>query len=446
MTARAHLNQLLALAGPALVHGSVVALAFAAERLLARPLGSEALAALSLGTVVVWVLTTTMSGVGTTAALKIGEASGRGDREAARKTLLSALALVLVAWSVVAAVVLFCGPTLLALAFGDTQAARGGATYLNFALIGMGFAFVESVLAQVLFGLGDTRGPVRAAAVSGGVTLAMLMLALMMGPSLTAFALGASAGTAAAAFSLGHRVFKRREFSWVDAGELAIFRLAKESAPTVVEKAVASLGYFVFAAMLGRLGSEALAANQALLSIGALGCLLPEALGIAVCSLLARQYGAGNKALSGFTVRLALGVSVLVMAVYATIVLALRSALIPAFLSDPAAQQIALDCLAIFALTQPFMGAAVVGRAVLRAESKARCALSVATFGTFAVRLPLCLLLVHVHDLGLFGGLLSVLVDWIVQATAVLIALRYNKSSVRSEAASPYRQAYRARA
>jgi MATE family multidrug resistance protein len=432
VTARGNLvHQLLALAGPALLHGSVVALAFATERLLARPLGSDALAALSIGTVVIWVLTTTVSGVGTTAAVKIGEASGRGDREGARQTLLSALALVLIAWGAIAGVMLVCGPELLSLMFGRTQATREAAAYLNVATLGLGFAFVDSVLAQILFGLGDARSPVRAAAVSGAVTLSTLLLALLVGPSITAFALGASAGTAAGAVCLLGSIFKRNEFARTNTAALQLAQLARESAPTVSEKAVASLGYFVFAALLGRLGSDALAANQALLSIGALGCLLPEAIGIAACSLLSRQRGAGDEDLSLKTMRLALGVSVLLMGLYGAVALALRSALVPAFLAEASAQQLALDGFGVFALTQPFMGIAVVGRAVLRASSKAQQALSVATFGTFAVRLPACLVLVHVHELGLLGGLLSVLADWMVQGVAVLVALSRGTASSR---------------
>lgn len=417
---------------PVFLHGSVVALLFAAERWFARPMGVDVLAGLSIGTVLVWVLTTIFSAVGITAGLTIGERLANGETRAASRTLRAAVVGAGLVGAGLAVLYAAFGSAFVRLAFGESNASSLACVYLAVAVPLIFIAFVESALAQSFFGAGDPRTPLVGSMLSGATTLGLLVVGRSIDASIVFFAVASVAGSLASMLFMISRV-RSLGLEGPFAGD---FRMADvrgllgRAAPTLSEKAAAALGYFVFASMLGRLGSEALAANQALLSIGSLACLLPEALGVAASAMIVQSRAARAWSEVSIIARQTMLLGAAILALFGVLAVALRGPFVGIFLSNGPASDLAIRSALVFALMQPFMAIATVLRATLRAEERARAAFSIATAGTFAVRLPLAFALIHWADAGLVGVWIAVLFDWIVQAALGFAAVFMGRSAL----------------
>jgi Na+-driven multidrug efflux pump len=398
-----------------------VAGAFTLERLFARPLGSDVIAALALGSVVVWALSTTFAAVAIEVGLRV--AAAPTPRSAARATLAGACAATAL-W-LVALVALVAPAGLWADALLPPVAAAQLVDYATSIAPGLLFVLIEAVLAQASFASLDGRAPVRASIASASVSSLALFVASFLELGAAGFGAATTLGAAAACWSYGWGPGSALSASelraalrdapvwrpWRAAGATIL-----SAAPIVGEKAALSAGYVVFTAWVGRLGAPSLAAHAALVSVGTVGCLLPEALATAASALAARHRAAGldvrllERTALALSVALALGV--------ASASWLARGALLPLFVDEPAGHLAESAFLAFVALQVP-MAVAIVGRALLRAERRAHVAFFVALLGGIVVRLPLTAIALATGA-GLAGVWTAVLVDWLAQAVGVL--------------------------
>ncbi len=425
-------KRLVALTIPVFLHGSVVALLFATERWFARPMGVDVLAGLSIGTVIAWVLTTIFSGIGITAGLTIGERLASAETHAASRALKAAVVLAGIVGAALSLLYVAAGPSFVQFAFGQSQASSLACAYLAVAVPMIFLAFVESALAQSFFGAGDPKTPLLGSALSGVTTLGFLLIARAVGGSIALFAAASLAGALVSAGFMLTRIGKLGLESPLK-GDLRardLTLLLERAAPTLSEKASGALGYFVFASMLGRLGSDALAANQALLSIGSVACLVPEALGVAASALIVQARATRAWRDISSIARQTMLLGAVGLALFGAFVVALRGPLVGVFLADRAASELAIQSALVFAVMQPFMAIATVLRATLRAEERARTAFSITTVGTFAVRLPLTFVLIHWFDAGLVGVWIAVLLDWVTQVVLGVGAVFVGRSAL----------------
>jgi MATE family multidrug resistance protein len=411
---------LFALFVPAVAQGAIVAGAFTVERLFARPLGSDVVAALALGSVVVWALSTTFAAVALEVGLRV--ASAPTARTAARATLAGSCAAVAV-W-LVALVTLVAPVGLWAEALLPATAGAELVDYAVWVAPGLLFVMVEAVLAQASFASLDGRAPVRASIVSASVATLVLVGASLLGGGAAGFGiattLGATAGCCSYAWGRGAALRRclsgLRGVSGAPSPWRDVASLLSGAAPILGEKAALAAVYVVFTAWLGWLGAPSLAAHAALVSIGTVGCLLPEALGTAASALSARRRAMGLDVRT--LERTALTVAVALALGVAGVTWLARDALLSGFVDERAAV-LAAPAFAAFAAMQPCMAVAIVGRALLRAEQRTRAAFLIALLGGVGVRLPLTWLALATGA-GLAGVWVAVLADWLAQALGIL--------------------------
>lgn len=159
-----------------------------------------------------------------------------------------------------------------------------------------------------------------------------------------------------------------------------------------------------------------MAANQALLSIEAIGFLSADGFGVAAAAVIAQKLGAhrpGDATRAGW---LAAGMSVaLATTIGVTLALAPRL-LMKAFSTDPAVIDLGVKTLYIAAIAQPFMAYAMVKGMALRGAGATRTVLLSTFVGALVVRVAATYLFAITLGLGLFGVWLGSTVDWVVRS------------------------------
>ncbi len=186
----------------------------------------------------------------------------------------------------------------------------------------------------------------------------------------------------------------------------------------------------------GRLGGDALAAHQVLLSVGTFLFMIPMALGQAANVLTGVATGAGDRVLVRRTGLVAIGLTALVMAGIALTLLAGRHAVAAAFL-DPqtVASAITIGLLGIMALFQVVDGVQAVAIGALRGMGDSAVPMVLAAIGYWLIGFPLGWLLtfrLRFGIVGLWSGLAAALA-----AVAVMMTVRFLTATRRRSGALP---------
>ncbi len=417
----------LGLAWPAITHMLLVTIVFAADRLFAARIGDAALASLQISTVLVWAATTVFAAVGVGVGALVGKAVGAGDREATASVIRVGLVVAIAVGVGAGAGLWIAGPSLLAWAFDDAGPAAlfEAQRYLDVFVWVLPLGFVETVGAAALSASGNTRTPLYAGALGNALGLAVAAttaLGLFGAPMLgtRGLALGSAcayviavavlvAKLPGAALRVGLRGRDRR----------ALRDVLVIAGPAVVDKLVYAGGYVVFAVLLGTLGTAAMAANQAVVSLDAIAFLTAEGFGVAAMSLVSRQLGADQREWAAYSARSAIALAVVALSLFGLVfVLVPRSVLGP-LCPDAEVLAAAEGAMPYAALAQPFIAFAVAGRMALRGAGHTKEALLSTALGTLLVRLPLAAWVVSRPGATLAELWAVAALDWVVEALVV---------------------------
>lgn len=418
------------LAWPAIGHMLLLTLVFAVDRLVLGRTSTDALASLQISTVFVWTVTSVFTAFSAGTLAVAGRAFGAGDRPKAARVVVASLGLALVIGVVVGVVTLVLSPSLLALAFpnaGRTVLADSQ-RYLVILLPALPLVFVEATAASALQAAGDTRTPLVGAALSNVLNLAVscvLVFGLLGAPQLGVLgaALGALCATTlqaavllVALFGRASALPLRAELTARSLSRSIIRPLLEVSAPAFADKMVYAGGYLVFCMIIGWLGPQAMAANQALVSVEAICFLSAEGVGIAAGSLVAQNLGAGRPQRAAQVARVAAAMAVALLSTFGLLFAAAPQQLLGIFSDDRSIVELATMSLIVAAIAQPFMAYAMVMRMALRGAGATGKVLLVSLAGTFLVRLPVSYAAAVLGGWGLLGVWLGSTLDWVFQA------------------------------
>ncbi|MCA9613375.1 MAG: MATE family efflux transporter [Sandaracinus sp.] len=288
---RSSLRAVWTLAGPAIAQQLLHTAVFLVDRGMLGHYGADSLASMQISSPVVWSTYSLLSAftVGTVAV--VGRRIGGGDRSGANAALRASLGLATCLGLLVTLATPLLLPLVLNGLFPDAgPAVHGEATgYLSVALRTMPLTLVSFTAAVALQAAGDTRTPFLVAA-AGNVVNVAATWALVFGelgfPSLGAR--GAAIGSALAfgfetlaLLAVLARASGRVSWRGLGGEREASRRIARVATPSLGERGLQHIGFLGFVAMIGALGPEAMAANQALISIESIVFLSADGFGIA---------------------------------------------------------------------------------------------------------------------------------------------------------------------
>lgn len=124
-------------------------------------LGENALAATANATMIMFLMFSTLFGFAMAATILIGQAMGRRDVEAVRRTIGSAMGMFLIAGAVTATFGWIFAPALLRLMATPADAYPYALAYLRVIFLGMPMSFITILLSAALRGVGDAVTPLK---------------------------------------------------------------------------------------------------------------------------------------------------------------------------------------------------------------------------------------------------------------------------------------------
>jgi Na+-driven multidrug efflux pump len=199
--------------------------------------------------------------------------------------------------------------------------------------------------------------------------------------------------------------------------------------PVFGERLFSHAGYLGFAAIIGLLGAQAMAANQVLVAIEAICFLSADGFGVAAGAVAAQKLGAQRPMAAARAGWIAAAMAVGWLTSMGVIFAVMPRLLMLAFSSDPAIVEVGARSLYVAAVAQPFMAFATVVGMSLRGAGDTRTVLGVTFLCALVVRLVATYLFAITLGLGLVGVWLGSTADWV--ARSALLGVAYGRGRWR---------------
>jgi multidrug resistance protein, MATE family len=428
-------REVWALAWPAITHMLLVTLVFLVGRVMVGRYSSTALASLQISTTLVWssYSISTAFSAGTLAV--VARSVGAGDRAAAARAARASMIFALALGLVVTIPLRIANGSLLHLLFPAASPAvlADASAYLHIVLPCLPLGFVEAIAAASLQGSGDTRTPLYVATVGNVVNVvisALLIFGKLGFPELGVR--GAAVGHAAtisieglllcAALLSKQSPLPLRDRASFAADREALRRVLRISWPAFAEKALYHAGYLGFVAIIGLLGSEAMAANQALVAIEAICFLSADGFGVAAGAVVAQKLGAGRDAEAERAGWFAAGMSIALLTSVGLVFAIAPRLLMKGFSNDPAIIALGARSLYVAALAQPFMAFATVTGMGLRGAGDTRTVLGATLVCAVFIRLIATYVFAITLGFGLVGIWMGSTSDWVCRSALLGVA------------------------
>jgi len=423
-------RQVVALAVPAIAQSLVGTLVFVVHRLVLGHYQANALAALQIASTLAWTMSAVFTALAPGTIAVVGRSIGGGDVPSARVAARGALGVAVVGGLLVCGVGTLVIRAVIDAIFPTADPVVAGLAhrYLRIVLLGQPALYVATLAASALQGAGNTRLPLRAAVVAQ-VTNLVLCVGLVFGVGpLPELGIAGAAWASVAAFALEALVLLQALSSRRGPLPLrgpsaplrtSLVRVVRVSAPALAERIVYHVGMTGYFAILARLGTKAMAANQALISIESISFLSADGFGIAAAAIVALRLGAGKPEEAEQGARTATRLAILALSAFGAAFAVARWPLVSAFSDGAAIRAMAAEALLVGALAQPFMAITVVKADALRGAGDTRTVLAVAFGGAVVVRLSATWFFTHVVPLGLTGVWMGSGVDWLFRAVVL---------------------------
>lgn len=439
----------LRLSGPIIVERLALAVLAAVDALLvARYVGADALAAVGIATLWLWLALAGSAGIRTAVTTLVARAVGAGDAAAIARALRAAFVAAL-AWSAAAALLLaLAAPLLMRLLGADDAVTALGTRYLVLAALGLPPLLLMSAGNGVLHGAGNTLAPMLVLIVANAVNLAVAYL-LISGVAGVEWGVAASAaGWIAAAVAgclltalllrLGAAGVPLRPRPWLRRGDRPALRaLAALAVPVGLDEIQFLAAFLVYTAVIAGAGTEAIAAHTiALRTVDvaivpafaistAATTLVGQALGMRRPDLARRAAGASWRAGVAFSVAAGL------------ILIAGAPWLAGLFTDDRAVARTATGLIRIFALALPLIGVGGALAGALRGAGDVRAVLVVTSASTWLIRIPVAWFCAVALGWGAPGAWLGAMAENNVRGLLLAAHWRRARLTRRAEAGVP---------
>lgn len=429
----------LRLAWPALVEELGLSLLPIVDAILVGQLiGSDALAAVGLGTLLFWL---PMAGsmaivIGTTAV--VARDTGAGQAAGVQQTLRDSLALAL-AWGTVMAVlvVVLAGPAL-RLMGAEQEVLPLGITFMRAG--GAGLAVQSLIFAggAALRGAGDTRTPMLITLFANVVNLVLayfLISGALWAPEMGVLGSGLAfflANTCGALLILG-LFLKGRSGLHYDVARAAslsrrgVQRILTVGLPTGVEQIQFQVAFMIYARIVAGLGTAAYAAHTVALRAEGLAIMPGFAFGIAAATLVGQALGAGRTAAAERAAKICHFYSMVFMVGTGLLLLVAAPQVTRVFTDDAEVIDIGADLLRIFAFALPGLGTSAALAGGLRGAGDTRVVMVLYAVCAWFLRIPVAFALALPLGLGAQGAWMGSVVDNSVRGLGIWYRFRQGR-------------------
>ena len=434
-------RRLMQLAWPAIVENLSASLVIFIDSAMVGSLGAIATASVAVNASPSWLMNGLMMSVGVGGTALISRAWGARDTQGARTAAWHTLAAGLTMSLLLAVAAFLLAPLIPRWMGADPAIHPDAAAYMRLVAIGALPNYLGATAAALLRGIGDTASPMKASLMSHLVnitgnfllifptrTLSLLgFLFTMPGAGLgvrgaamaTAFSFLVSGGYLLYWLMHGRQLGLRfKEHSALRTEEFK--RLIRISVPAALERVSINLGQIVFAGMVIRFGTHALAAHHLSITIESLGYMPAYGFAVAAATLVGQSLGAKQPDQARILGLRAIKTGTLVTSTIGIGMFVFADALISLFTPDLTVRAIGAGMIRICAFEQPFSALSIISPGALRGAGDTTAPFVVSLFSMWGVRIVFAWLLGIQWGLGVQGIWIAMLLDLAVRGCLLL--------------------------
>ncbi|MDH5201246.1 MAG: MATE family efflux transporter [Candidatus Bathyarchaeota archaeon] len=426
----------LRLAAPVVVERVSISVLYAIDALLVgRFVGSDGVAAVGMGALLIWIVLSGAWGFDVAATAVVARDAGAGEVSQVERSMRASLLLALV-WGCLATVVLWplAGPLLELMAL-EPEAKSFGVDYIRAASLGFPLLMVLYAANGCLRGLGNTVLPMLiliAAQVANALVAFFLISGVFGLPQLEVLASGigfGSAGAIGGVLGLGVLASRLSPVPFrVDralaTGRRDFQRVLNVGLPVTGEEFQFSVAFIAYSRVISGLGTTALAAHTLALRALELAIVPGFALATAATAIVGQCLGAGRPDLAERAGLEARKWALLSMITLGLLMAILAPQLVSVFVDDDEVVNVGGRLLRIFALALPMMGIGSSLSGALRGAGDVRYVLAVLTLTAWLVRIPTAWILAGAFGLGAPGAWVGAVVENNVRGALVWLRFR----------------------
>ena len=204
-------------------------------------------------------------------------------------------------------------------------------------------------------------------------------------------------------------------------------RLLRVGVPGAADQLAMVAGHLWYVAIIGGLGTVAVAAHGVAVRCESIAWLTADALAVAAATLVGQSLGQDLPRRARGAALWTLASAVAVLSLYGVAFFAAGRWLFAVFVSGPDADAIfgtGVPVLRLVAFAQPALATVIVLNGALRGAGDTRVQLLFNAGGLLAVRIPLAYLLADFYGMGLYGAWLAMVFDLYVRAALVVWRFR----------------------
>lgn len=422
-------RNIIKLSVPAVVENLLYTVVWFADTLLIGWLHHPAsLAAVSLGSMFVFIAESIFSALTTSTIAMVARAWGAKNYDLAKRIAGQGITLSVLAAATVATLMWPNAEGLMRLMGVEPEVVRLGSLYMRIVLLSSFFGFPLSVVNGIMRAAGDTKTPMHVTAVMNAWNvLATYSLIFGVGPLPALGVGGAAIGTTSARIVGGAlamwivftgrrlvHVEPRRLLQWSGPIAAEMIRLAL---PAAGENLILRAGSTAFTRIVSSLGTDSIAAHEIAVTVESLSFMPGFGLSVAATTMVGQSLGAGKPDLAEKSIRTSLRYALIVMNGIALAFALFGRSLVTIFGATPQVVDLAGMAVRLAALEQASMAVQMVLGGSLRGAGDTRSPMYVTFIGTVFFRIITVYLFTVVFGWGLAGVWLGTAVDWGGRAT-----------------------------
>ena len=434
-------SALLRVSWPAVLEALLIGLVSFADSIMVGRVGSAAIAAVGVTNQPRFLFFSVFFALNIGVTAIVSRRRGENDRERANRCLGQAFSVCILLSAVLCVVALTFSRPLIAFAGAGEDIIDDAVTYFNITMVGMTFTALSMVLNAAQRGSGNTRIAMVTNLAANGVNVVLnyLLISGNLGfPRLEVkgAAIATLTGNLVCFFIAFVSVLRKDKFVRLSLGCCVRFDsqtlrlILKIGSSAAIEQIFMRIGFFTYAVLVAKLGTQALATHQICMSIINLSFCVGDGLGIAASSLVGQSLGRRRPDMASVYGKASQRVGLLISAALFLLFLLGGELLMSLFTDDAEIIATGVKLLLIVAVTSPGQISQVIFTGCLRGAGDTRYVAAVSLVSIALVRPVLTYVFCYPLGLGLVGAWLSLLFD---QYTRLLFSmLRFSKGKWKS--------------
>ena len=392
-------------------------------------LGAQAIAAVGIGQLMVFISMTLIWGLSSGTTVVIAQLWGADRKQEAARIGFQSVLLCLLLSLVISLFGWFLGRQGAEFLGAETAVIALADPYLKIIFLVFGFTALVNVLANIMYGIGDTRTPLISVVVINILHVVIaypLIYGVWGAPQLGVIGAGIAIGISEAigAGILFWALHRRGQLHRGPFNLALLAQVIRIGLPVFGDRALQQAGQTLYLKMIMFYGTAAYAAHQVGLAIEALSFMPGYGLSIAVTTAVGQSLGANQRDRANLVNWEANRFAVMLMAGMGVLFFFFPYLLLRLFTSDPEVIRLGTLFLKIVAILQVPLAITMVLSGSLKGAGDTRYLLFTTVVGSWLVRVPLAYLFSVGLELSLPFVWSVMVVDWVVRMTLLLIRYR----------------------